>query len=489
MERDLYKDIQLRTNGEFYLGIVGPVRTGKSTFIKRFMDVCVIPGIENEYDQKQAMDEMPQSAGGVTITTTEPKFVPSKAVEIKLKDEVGIRVKLIDCVGFMVEGASGHMEQGKERMVKTPWFSQEIPFTQAADIGTKKVIMDHATIGIVVITDGSFGDIPRENYEKAEERTILECQKIGKPFIVIINSSKPFGEEAQHLKEEIQKKYNHCPLILNCEQLKKEDLHKIVEHVLYEFPITQIQFYMPRWVELLAKNHPCKTDIVNGLKSIAEKYSIMRDIMEQKPKIESEYITRLKVDDVNMSDGTVKVDLSIDENCYFEMLSNMLGITIESEYQLLGYLQKIGAMKEEYDKVLTAMEAARQKGYGVVMPQREEIVLEKPEVIKHGNKYGVKMKAQSPSIHMIRANIETEIAPIVGTQEQANDLIHYISESDSKNDGIWDTNIFGKTVEQLVNDGIQGKISMIGEESQMKLQDTMQKIVNDSTGGLVCIII
>lgn len=489
MDMNLYKDIQARTGGEFYLGVVGPVRTGKSTFIKRFMDVCVLPGMENEYDKKQAMDELPQSAGGKTITTTEPKFVPKEAAEVKLSDEVSIKVKLIDCVGFMVDGASGHMEEENERMVKTPWFSYEIPFTQAADIGTKKVITDHATIGIVVTTDGSFTEIPRENYEAAEERTIMECKKIGKPFLVIVNSQKPYGEEAERVREKIHEKYDVNPLVLNCEQLKKEDLHKILEQALYEFPLTQISFYMPKWMELLPKDHVCKADIISKVKEMMEYYTYMRDVLENKFPLESEYVTRVKVDDINMSDGCVRVYLDVEETYYYQMLSEMLGEEIDSELKLLSFLKAIGGMKEEYQKVLNAMDAARQKGYGVVMPQRSEIQLEKPEVIRHGNKFGVKIKAQSPSIHLIRANIETEIAPIVGTEEQAKDLIDYICDADTQANGIWETNIFGKTVEQLVNDGILGKISMIGEESQLKLQESMQKIVNDSTGGLVCIII
>lgn len=489
MDINLYKDIQARTGGEFYLGVVGPVRTGKSTFIKRFMDVCVLPNMENEYDKKQAMDELPQSAGGRTITTTEPKFVPKEAAVVKLSDDVSIKVKLIDCVGFMVDGASGHMEEDAERMVKTPWFSYEIPFTQAADIGTKKVITDHATIGIVITTDGSFSEIPRESYEAAEEKTIMECKKIGKPFLVIINSQKPYGEDAERMKEKIQEKYDVNPLVLNCEQLKKEDLQKILEQALYEFPLTQISFYMPRWMELLPKEHVCKADIISKIKGVMEQYTYMRDLLKDQFSLESDYITRVKIDDVNMSDGSVRIYLDVEESYYYQMLSEMLGEEIDSELKLLSFLKAIGAMKEEYQKVLNAMDAARQRGYGVVMPQREEIQLEKPEVIRHGNKFGVKIKAHSPSIHLIRANIETEIAPIVGTEDQAKDLIEYISNTDTQANGIWETNIFGKTVEQLVNDGISGKISMIGEESQVKLQDTMQKIVNDTTGGIVCIII
>ncbi|MBE5871089.1 MAG: stage IV sporulation protein A [Lachnospiraceae bacterium] len=489
MDADLYKDMKARTGGEFYLGVVGPVRTGKSTFIKRFMDVCVLPGMEDEYDKKQAMDELPQSAGGRTITTTEPKFVPKEAAKVRLSDEVSVLVKLIDCVGFMIEGAGGHMEDGQERMVKTPWFSYEIPFTQAADVGTQKVINDHATIGIVITTDGSFGEIPRENYEAAENRTIEACQKIGKPFLVIINSARPYGEEAQKVQNRLKERYGIHPLILNCEQLKQEDIHKILEQSLYEFPLTQIAFHFPGWLELLPKEHICKADIIAKVRELMEHYTYMRDFLEKPFRMESEYVTRAKVDEIDMSDGSVSIYLDVDDTWYYQMLSEMLGEEIDSERKLLAFLSTIGSMKEEYGKVLSAMESVRQKGYGVVMPGREEIRLEQPEIIRHGNKFGVKIKAQSPSIHLIRANIETEIAPIVGTQKQAEDLIQYISDTGSQTNGIWETNIFGKTVEQLVSDGISGKIAMIGEESQMKLQESMQKIVNDTTGGIVCIII
>jgi len=486
---DLYHDIQARTNGEIYIGVVGPVRTGKSTFIKRFMDICVLPGMENDYEKKQATDELPQSAGGKTITTTEPKFVPKEAALVKLSDEVAVKVKLIDCVGFMVDGASGHKEEESERMVKTPWFTYEIPFTQAADVGTKKVITDHATIGVVVTTDGTFTDIPRENYEQAEEKTIMECRKIGKPFLVIINSANPSGEAALKAKEALWEKYRVNGLILNCAQLNKDDIHKIFEQALYEFPLSQIEFFMPKWMELLPRNHVCKADVIDKIKESMVRYTYVRDVMEQNFPLESEYVERVKVDKVDMANGNVRVYLDVEEAYYYQMLSQMLGEEIDSEQTLLRFLKSMAQMKNEYVKVQDAVDAARIRGYGVVMPQRKEIKLEKPEVIRHGNKFGVKIKAVSPSIHMIRANIETEIAPIVGTEQQAKDLIAYISDADSQSEGIWETNIFGKTVEQLVNDGIGSKISMIGEESQVKLQETMQKIVNDSSGGLVCIII
>ena len=486
---DLYKDIQLRTGGEIYLGVVGPVRTGKSTFIKRFMNLLVLPYMNDEHEKERAQDEMPQSAGGKTITTTEPKFIPKEAAHIKLGTDIDVDVRLIDCVGYMVEGATGHMEKEEERMVKTPWSVEEIPFTKAAEIGTRKVIKDHSTIGVVVTCDGTFGDLPRDNFLGAEERTIKELQILGKPFVVLLNSAKPYAEETRQLADEISDKYQVTVMPVNCEQLKREDINRIMENILYEFPLTMIEFYMPKWVEMLPFDHKMKKDIITKIKQLMDSLNNIRDITAGNFTLESEYIKKCKLDGVNMSDGCVRIILDVDDAYYYEMLSDMVGESIESEYQLLAKLKEMAKMKREYMKVLHALESVRYKGYGVVMPDREEIVLEKPELIRQGNKFGVKIKAESPSIHMIKASIETEISPIVGTEEQARDLIQYITDTGTSEEGIWETNIFGKTVEQLVNDGITGKISMIGEESQIKLQETMQKIVNDSNGGMVCIII
>ncbi|MBD5395438.1 MAG: stage IV sporulation protein A [Lachnospiraceae bacterium] len=488
-EYDLYKDIQMRCGGEIYIGVVGPVRTGKSTFIKRFMDLMVLPNMEDSYEKERAIDELPQSAGGKTITTTEPKFIPKEAALITMGEGVEARVRLIDCVGYMVDGAGGHMENDEERMVKTPWSTEEIPFTMAAEMGTRKVITDHSTIGIVVTCDGSFGEIPRENYEAAQERTIKELKKMNKPFIVLLNTTRPYGDEAVKMAAEISDKYNVTVMPVNCEQLKKEDINQILEKILYEFPLTMIEFYMPKWVEMLPVNHPMKADIVSKVRDMMKQYSCIRDVVNRPVEMESEYIKKCKMDSVSMADGCIKVWLEVDDTYYYEMLSDLVGEKITSEYQLLSTLKEMAKMKKEYVRVLHAVDSVRQKGYGVVTPDREEITLDKPELIKHGNKFGVKIKAESPSIHMIRANIETEISPIVGSEDQAKDLIRYISDSGASEEGIWETNIFGKTVEQLVNDGITGKLTMIGEESQLKLQETMQKIVNDSNGGMVCIII
>ncbi len=485
---ELYTDMKQRTGGEIYIGVLGPVRTGKSTFIKRFMDEMVLPFMEDEHAKARAQDELPQSAGGRTITTTEPKFIPNEAASVLLNGDIEVKIRLIDCVGYMVEGAAGHLENDAERMVKTPWYDYEIPFTQAAEIGTDKVMNDHSTIGLVITTDGSIGEIPRNNYLEAEEKTILAMKKTRKPFLVLVNSQKPFSEDAKRTAQEIAEKYDVSVLPVNCEQLKKEDIHNILENILYEFPISAMEFYMPKWVEMLSNDNRMKQDIIGRLKEMMKDYSVIRDVMNTPVQMESSYVKRCKTDGISLSDGIVKIMLDVDEAYYYEMLSEMVGDTITDEYQLIGRLKEFASMKKEYSKVLNAVSTVRMKGYGVVTPEKEEITLDQPELIKHGNKYGVKIRAVSPSIHMIRANIETEIAPIVGTKEQADDLIAYINQAGA-GEGIWDTNIFGKTVEQLVNDGITSKVVSLGEESQMKLQDTMQKIVNDSNGGMVCIII
>lgn len=490
-EFDLYKDIQGRTKGEIYLGVVGPVRCGKSTFIKRFMDLCVLPYMDEGYEKKQAMDELPQSAAGRTITTTEPKFVPKKAASITLGEDVDVKVRLVDCVGYMVDGATGHLEEDKERLVQTPWFENPIPFSQAAHIGTEKVIRDHSTIGVVITTDGSFGEIPRSQYLEAEEMTINTLKQINKPFIVLVNTTKPYSEEARKVSNEISTKYNVAAIPMNIEQLRAEDIVTILQNVLYEFPLTEIEFYMPKWVEMLPADHMMKKDIIEQVKKLSDNMRCIRDVIgnDRNVQMNSQYVQKCKIDKVNLETGIVTIYLELDQKYYYEMISEMIDENVQNEYQFLNVMKELAQMKNEYVKVMHAVEAVRFKGYGVVTPERSEISLDKPELIRHGNKFGVKIKAESPSIHMIRANIETEIAPIVGTEEQAKDLIAYISNADTDEKGIWDTNIFGKTVEQLVQDGITSKVAMIGEESQVKLQETMQKIVNESNGGMVCIII
>lgn len=487
---DVYNDIQARTGGEIYIGVVGPVRTGKSTFIKRFMDLLVIPNIEDVHSRERAIDELPQAAAGRTIMTTEPKFIPKEAAQITLEDDRVVKIRLIDCVGYMVDGAAGHIEDQHERMVRTPWYDYEIPFTQAAEIGTRKVINDHSTIGIVVTTDGSFGELPRLNYIAPEEKTIAELKQLSKPFIVLLNSSKPFSTETMKLAEEMTQYYNVPVVPVNAEQLKKEDITKIMETILSVFPITELDFYMPKWAEMLPADHWLKVDLIEAVKTLIANISQVKDARPQNLETDSQYVRRFKIDNVNMQDGTVSVNVDFDEKHYYRILSDLIGEPIDGEYQLIATLRDLAARKAEFEKVATATNQVKAKGYGIVSPRKEDIHIEEPEIMKHGSKYGVKIKATGPSIHMIKADIITEVAPIVGTEEQAKDLIDFISTNAKENpDGIWDTNIFGKTVRQLVDDGISTKMNKLTDESQLKLQETMQRIINDSSGGLVCIII
>ena len=484
----VYKDIQARTRGQFLVGVVGPVRTGKSTFIRRFMELLALPAMD-EQTRMEVKDQLPVSGSGKTITTVEPKFIPKEAVEIHLGEDIPVKIRLIDCVGFMVPDASGNMENEKERMVKTPWFDQEIPFHQAAEVGTKKVIQEHSTIGLVVTCDGSFGEIPRKNFEESEERTVQELKKQGKPFLILVNSQKPYKEETQKLVQQLQDKYKAAVISVNCEQLRKEDIVRILEKILYEFPVRQVEFYIPKWVELLEPSHYLKADLLQQIKDMMGKFRYIRDIKNENLQMGSVYVKNTALEEINLSNGVVKVRIEMKEPYYYQVMSEMTGVPINSEYQLIHTLKELADMKEEYVKVQNAMKSVRGSGYGVVIPEKDEITLEEPIVIRQGNKFGVKIKSASPSIHMIKANIETEIAPIVGSEQQAQDLIDFIKENAKSKDGIWQTNIFGKSIEQLVEDGIRTKIAQISEESQVKLQDTMQKIVNDSKGGLICIII
>ncbi len=485
----LYKDMNARTNGEIYIGVVGPVRTGKSTFIKRFMDLLVLPNMTDEHARERTRDELPQSASGKTVMTTEPKFVPKEAAAVRLSDDLEVKVRLIDCVGFMTEGASGHMEQDQERQVKTPWFDHEIPFTKAAAIGTQKVIREHSTIGLVVTTDGSIGELPRENYIAAEEKTVRELQTIGKPFLILLNCKKPYTEDAEILRKSLEEKYNVPVAALNCEQMKVEDIHEIMQRVLYEFPVSEVSFYLPKWVEMLSMEHPIKQELLDTVKNLMQQLEEIRGAASGIKKQDTTYIEKVAVENIEMGAGNVAVRIQFAERFYYEVLSELTGTKIHGEYELISVMKELAQMKEEYTQIKDAFSDVRRKGYGVVRPKKEEITLEDPVIIRQGNKYGVKIHSEAPSIHMIRANIETEIAPIVGNEKQAEDLAAYIKSESESEEGVWATNIFGKSVEELVMDGMKNKIMMINEESQIKLQDTMQKIVNDSNGGLVCIII
>lgn len=484
----IYKDIQARTNGEIYIGVVGPVRTGKSTFIRRFMEQIGLDQLPKK-EQKEIIDQLPVSGSGKMVTTVEPKFVPKQGVDLKLDGEIPVKIKLIDCVGFLISGVEGHQEDGTQRMIKTPWFEQEIPFEQGAALGTEKVIHDHATFGLMITSDGSFGEFEQEQYEDAEEKTVEELKKAGKPFLILVNSIKPYGNDAKKICSALKEKYQVQTLAVNCEQLRKEDILRILEHMLYEFPVVKMDFFIPKWLEMLPVEHPIKQHMIQYAKARVEQLTTIRHVKPQTINQTDEYIDMIYLDQIDLSTGNICLRIQVNDVFYYEMLSELTGALIHNEYDLIQMIKEMSLSRQEYQKVKTAMESVRGKGYGVVMPERKEIYLEEPEIIRQGNKFGILMRAVSPSIHMIKANIETEIAPIVGSEQQAEDLIHYIEETKNSEEGIWATNIFGKSIEQLVEEGIQNKIHTIGEESQQKLQTSMEKIVNDSKGGMVCIII
>ena len=484
----LYRDIQARTKGEIYIGVVGPVRSGKSTFVRRFMEQLVLPHISDE-NSSALKDELPVSGGGKTITTVEPKFVPAKAAEVELEEGVRARIRLIDCVGFVIDGAFGLDENNQVRMVKTPWSKEAIPFPQAAEIGTGKVIRDHATVGILVTTDGSTGDFERSAYIGAEEKTVAELRKTGKPFVIVLNSQKPYSAETKALSEQLEKKYGSAVVSVNCEQMKEEDIRKVLMQLLCAFPLTRIEYFVPRWIETLSEEHPVKKAILEAIVQIFENLGTIRDVTQERIMLQCDYVEKSKLENISLADGSVQVRLEVEERYYYEMLSQMAGVEINGEYQLISMIKELSDKRKEYESVQDALTSVKGCGYGVITPEKEDITLEAPVVMKQGSRYGVKIKAYSPSIHLIRADIETEIAPIVGSEQQARDLVAYIEENAKKENGIWDTNIFGKSVSQLVEDGIRTKLAMIGEESQNKLQETMKKIVNESNGRIICIII
>lgn len=486
-DRDIYKDIALRTGGDLYIGVVGPVRTGKSTFIKKFMELLILPMMKEGPEKQRAIDELPLSASGTIVTTSEPKFIPKEAAHIDL-GEVNANFRLIDCVGFMVSKADALNQSKQERMVKTPWFDYEVPFSKAAEIGTYKVIHDHSQIGIVITTDASFGEIGREDYVSAEEKTIAELKRINKPFIIVLNSSRPYSDECISMAQELSEKYAVSVLPMNCLQLKKDDIYKILESILYEFPVASLEFYTPGWLDMLDDMHPIKLSLINYTLGLLEKINTVKDLKSINFENDMPFVKNISLRNISLDDGCGKIVYDFDEQYYYEVLSELVGVSIENEYDLIDLIKDFSLQRKEYEKVTSAVNDVRSFGYGVVTPEISEIKIDTPVIIKQGNKYGVKLHASSPSIHMIRADIETEIAPIVGSEAQANDLIEYI-KSASESGNIWETNIFGKTIEQLVNDGMENRVSMLNDESRLKLQDTMKKIVNDINGGMVCIIL
>lgn len=488
---ELYKDIAKRTDGDIYVGVVGPVRTGKSTFIKRFMDLLVIPNIENEYKRERAKDELPQSSSGRTIMTTEPKFVPNEAVEITIGNNIKLKTRLVDCVGYLVNNAIGYLEDDMPRMVKTPWSDEEIPFEKAAEIGTKKVIEEHSTIGIVVTTDGSITDIPREDYITAEERVISELKAMNKPFIILLNSANPYSDYTQELAAKLQVKYSSPVLATDCANLNLDDLNSIFSKILYEFPIEQMNISFPKWVDGLDYDHPLKKELYTEIKEAFKDIHILKQIDDGIGKIQkTEIIQKTVLEEINLGNGNVSITVNLKEELFYQVLSEISGVTISNEGDLFSTITEFARTKKEYDKISYALEEVKAKGYGIVTPSMDELILDEPEMVKQGSRFGVKLKAKAPSIHMIRADIETEVSPIVGSEKQSEELVNYLlSEFESDPQKIWESNIFGKSLHELVNEGLQNKLCRMPEDAQMKLQETLERIVNEGSGGLICIIL
>lgn len=490
-DRNVYQDISRRTDGDVYIGVVGPVRTGKSTFIKRFMDTLVLPNIRDESIYRRTVDELPQSSAGRTIMTTEPKFIPEESVEINLDEKAAFKVRMIDCVGYIVNSAIGYSEEDRPRMVKTPWSDKEIPFDDAAEIGTKKVITDHSTIGLVITTDGTISDIPREDYVESEQRVIKELQDINKPFIVLLNSVEPESEHAQMLAAEMSKSYQVPVLPVSCMELNENEIKRILAQLLFEFSIREIKVDIPKWVVTLDKEHWLKSKVFDAIKTSAEKVEKIRQVQQAIQEITTcEYVKSAELVSLDLGRGCATLSLGIDTSLFYKVLSEQTDIEINDECALLACIKNLSQKQKEFDKIAQAYEQVQETGYGIVMPTIDELSLEEPQIIKQSGKYGIKLKASAPSIHMMKISTQTEVTPIVGSEQQSQELVTYLLKEFEENpEKIWESNIFGKSVHELVNEGLHNKLYRMPADARRKIGETIEKIINDGCNGLICIIL
>lgn len=488
---NIYEDIAKRTQGDIYIGVVGPVRTGKSTFIRKFMENLVLPNIENEYKRERTQDEIPQSGSGKTIMTVEPKFVPADGVEIKIKDTVSLKVRMVDCVGYIVDGALGHEEEGKQRLVSTPWSQEAMTFEKAAEIGTKKVIRDHSTLGIVVLTDGSVTGIDRSSYLSAEERVISELKSLNKPFAVVLNTLDPYSESTELLRSELEEKYDVPIVPLNVLAMDEEDIENVMETVLYDFPLNEIRINLPKWVEGLERNHWIKNNIISTLKQSIAEIGKLRDVDSIVQGFsELEFLEDTEVDNVELGEGVISIDLAAKQDLFYNVLEEKSGFKIDGDHQLLNLVTKLSRVKNEYDKIESALYDAKTKGYGVVAPSLDELSLEEPEIIKQGKQYGIKLRANAPSLHIIKADISTEVSPIVGNQTQGEEMIKYLLDEFEQNPSeLWESNMFGKSLNDLVKEQLQSKLYTMPEEIRVKIQKTLQKIINEGSMNIITILL
>ena len=490
-EHSIYKDIAERTGGDIYVGVVGPVRSGKSTFIKRFMESVVLPNMEEGYSRDRARDELPQSAAGKTVMTTEPKFIPEEAVPIVLDNNAQMRVRMIDCVGYLIPEAMGAFENGQPRMVRTPWREDAMPFVEAAEMGTHKVITEHSTIGMLVTTDGSISEIGRESYIEAEERIVRELKELGKPFAIILNSAAPASEAARNLAYELEETYGVPVALVSCLDLDAEDIRHILGLVLEEFPVSEVTVRMPEWMNALDETHRIRASLGTTLRQCADKVTKMGDVKTAfAPMCENEYVDALRLDLLELGTGKAHLSLTMKDGLYYDVISELTGFTVTGERELISLLKSLAEIKSKYDKVAEALEEVNTNGYGIVMPDVEDLHLEEPKIVKQAGGYGVKLRAAAQSVHMIRANIETEINPIVGTEQQSEDLVRYmLREFEEDPKSIWASNLFGKSLYELVNEGLHTKLDHMPDESRQKLSETLERIINEGSNGLICILL